>query len=542
VPISADDLRRKLAQQRAAKQTPQKPPPKAQAPRQPAKDQDALPDLPQIEQAVLQVIFANADAGFSAFEHSARKSFFVNPVNRELYNIARAFHQEQGQLDWIAFTSHLTKLGRFEELGGHRYITDLFVPPAVPPFDVLPYYIKELSENYVRRQLTIRSFALGNKAKSKTEDIAKLLNDAASSIEDLRRAGGSPNGSERFDFAELMAFDSTRDPNCLVGNRYLVRGGSSLWAGGSGYGKSSLELQLAVYWGCGVPCFGLRPVRPLKSLIIQAENDKGDMSEQLQGVIAGIDAAGDLDVQARRELIEKNLGIHRAIGQSGAAFLGLLESLIEIDRPDFIWIDPLFAFAGVDLMNAAVTGRFIRDGLFPIAAKHMVALNVIHHVGKPVRDPSSKKADAGMAEIDFQYLGFGTSEVQNAFRAVNILVPVGNTGKFRLVLSKRGERAGAKNTEGEWCRSIYLEHAKQGICWLQCEKPEKPTKPAPNLKYTGEDIREEMSVVKGWPAKALQEHMKNECGMSEKTFYRLWKDLKKSGEIKLDADENWIKI
>jgi hypothetical protein len=403
---------------------------------------------------------------------------------------------------------------------------------------MLPYYISQLSENYVRRQLIVRSFALASRAKN--EDINKLLEDMANSAEDLRRAGGAPNGSEQFSFADLMAFDSAHDPNCLVGNRYLVRGGSSLWAGGSGYGKSSLELQLAVYWACGVPCFGLRPVRPLKSLIIQAENDRGDMGEQLQGVIAGIAAAGDLDLEGRRELIERNLGIHRAIGKSGNAFLALLDSLIEIDRPDFVWIDPLFAFAGCDLTDPAATGHFLRDGLMPIAAKRMVAVNVIHHVGKPVRDPAAKKASSDMAEIDFQYLGFGTSEVQNAFRAVNILVPA-KDGMFRLVLSKRGERAGAKDTEGRWCRSIYLQHSKQGICWLQVEAPEKPTANKAALKYSEEDILDEMSMVKGWAAKALQAHMKDDCGMSEKTFYRLWKDLKTDGKIRLDADENWIK-
>jgi hypothetical protein len=520
----------------AARPVPPQPAKKDSAPR--PKDNGALPELPEIEHAVLQVIFANADQGFSTFERCGRKSFFGSITNRELYNLGRQFYQEQGRLDWIAFTAHLTKIGRFDALGGHQYITDLFVPTVTPPFDMLAYYVEQLGQSYIRRQLIVRSFSIASRAK--TDDVNQVLSDLASSVEDLRRAAGSVNGSERFEYADLMAFNSQHDPNCLVGNRYLVRGGSSLWAGGSGYGKSSLQLQLAVYWACGVPCFGLRPVRPLKSLIIQAENDVGDMGEQLQGVFAGIHATGELDLEAREEMIKKNVGIHRAIGKSGNAFLSLLDSLIEIDRPDFVWIDPLFAFAGCDLMNAEKAGHFLRDGLFPIAAKRMVGLNVIHHVGKPVRDPGSKTTGSDMSESDFQYLGFGTSEIQNAFRAVNILVPVKDTGMFRLVLSKRGERAGAKNLAGNWTRSIFLEHSKEGICWVQCEEPTKAqSKNA--LKYSIADILEEMSVVKGWSTKALQAHMKDDCGMSEKTFYRLWKDLKKEGKIKLDADENWIK-
>jgi hypothetical protein len=235
------------------------------------------------------------------------------------------------------------------------------------------------------------------------------------------------------------------------------------------------------------------------------------------------------------------VGIHRAIGKSGQAFLQLLNSLIEIDRPDFVWIDPLFAFAGCNLTDPAATGHFLRDGLMPIAAKRMVAVNVIHHVGKPVRDPQAKKSAFNMAEIDFQYLGFGTSEVQNAFRAVNILVPVGNTGIFRLVLSKRGERAGAKDVSGEWCRSIYLEHSKTGICWLQCEKPDKETAGAAKLKYTENHILAQMSVAYGFGAGELQKKLKEETGMSSATFYRLWDGLKTAEKIRLNNEEKWIK-
>ena len=39
--------------------------------------------------------------------------------------------------------------------------------------------------------------------------------------------------------------------------------------------------------GGGRPLFGIVPARPLKSLLIQAENDEGDLAEMRDGVIAG---------------------------------------------------------------------------------------------------------------------------------------------------------------------------------------------------------------------------------------------------------------
>jgi uncharacterized membrane protein len=50
-----------------------------------------------------------------------------------------------------------------------------------------------------------------------------------------------------------------------------------------------------------------------------------------------------------------------------------------------------------------------------------------------------------------------------------------------------------------------------------------------------------MSITNGWKASALQKHMREETGMSEKTFYRLWADLKEKGLIKLDSENEWIR-
>jgi RecA-family ATPase len=48
-------------------------------------------------------------------------------------------------------------------------------------------------------------------------------------------------------------------------------------------------MQAAILWGLGRECFGIVPVKPLKSLLIQAENDAGDLAEMRDGVIAGLD-------------------------------------------------------------------------------------------------------------------------------------------------------------------------------------------------------------------------------------------------------------
>jgi hypothetical protein len=59
--------------------------------------------------------------------------------------------------------------------------------------------------------------------------------------------------SEWFSIDDLMSFDREQDPDCLIGKRWICKGGSFVIQGYTGFGKSSLALQIAMSWvlGCG---------------------------------------------------------------------------------------------------------------------------------------------------------------------------------------------------------------------------------------------------------------------------------------------------
>jgi AAA domain len=65
----------------------------------------------------------------------------------------------------------------------------------------------------------------------------------------------------------------------LLGNRWLCRGGGVFIVAPSGHGKSVLTAQAAIEWGCGRVSFGIKPAKALRSLVIQAEDDEGDIIE-----------------------------------------------------------------------------------------------------------------------------------------------------------------------------------------------------------------------------------------------------------------------
>lgn len=260
----------------------------------------------------------------------------------------------------------------------------------------------------------------------------------------------------------LTNFEPENDSNCLLGNRWVCRGGSILWVGQSGIGKSSLNMQLALHWALGRPAFGVTPARPLKSLIIQAENDTGDTAEMFQGVLAGMGLSALSD---EFEAIKSNLVIIRDSVHTGEIFTQAIRRLIDQHKPDLVWLDPLLSFIGDDVSKQAVCGQFLRNWLNPIADATGVAWMMIHHTGKPSTDP---KAHKEWKASDFSYYGIGSSELTNWARGVVVLRTVGQS-QYEMTFAKRGARAGAQELDGQPATAITLEHSPRGIYWRQVD-------------------------------------------------------------------------
>src|SRR5262245_44401676 len=96
----------------------------------------------------------------------------------------------------------------------------------------------------------------------------------------------SANGADHVEIRKLAGISivdfSERQINSgdtLLGNRWLCRGAGAFIVGPSGVGKSTMAIQMAGEFGCGHPSFGIMPTRPLRVLVIQAEDDEGDVIE-----------------------------------------------------------------------------------------------------------------------------------------------------------------------------------------------------------------------------------------------------------------------
>lgn len=336
---------------------------------------------------------------------------------------------------------------------------------------------------------------------------------------------------EPIPLATLGSYDIENDPNNVLGRRWLCRGSSLVIIGQSGTGKSSLCMQLIVAWGLGVSAFGIAPQRPLRSLIIQAENDVGDLAEMYQGVRAGM----KLTAEQERDLAGR-IFLYRDTTHAGLTFIDFARRLVEKHRPDLVWADPLLNYIGDDISQQRVVSDFSRQ-LNIISEETGVIWCMMHHTGKPPKEPREHWTPSDLA-----YMGLGSSTVTNWSRETALLMrvkaPDGTPQTFQFSMTKRRIRAGLRTMDGIPTDTIFLQHAAGGgILWEQCEPPAPPAPKQPTGRYkiagrpSGFDektFREVLSSHGGTLSRENAESIAATMNVGTRTVWRWWKKLNSS--------------
>ena len=393
-----------------------------------------IPEAEQAERAVLGCLLFAPHTAFPAVTASGLTSAdFFNPTFATIFAGIQSAADAGDSLDPIALAHRLASKGV-----SYPLLTDLAT--GMPSLAPLPSWCGMVLEASRRRRLL-----------RQLQDAAKAISDGAPTgdvVADLGNAVTVASAEQglgdvkQTSFDDLLTYDTAADPNTLLGNRWLCKGGSLLINAQSGIGKSSLTMQLAIGWalhGLGLfpelLTFGLNPVRPLKSLILQAENDIGDQAEILQSVICkyGKKHCGEPEKKALNE----RLVFYRDNVHSGHEFLRVLEALIVRHKPDVAWIDPLMCYLGDDISDQKVVTEFC-NGLNRISSKTGVLLVLIHHLPKP-------REGTARTDSDLAYAGFGSSALTNWAREVITLQRVetepGQPPTCSLTATKRRLRA-----------------------------------------------------------------------------------------------------
>ena len=328
----------------------------------------------------------------------------------------------------------------------------------------------------------------------------------------------------------LATYDTSHDPNNLLGQRWLCRGGSLVVVGQSGIGKSSLCMQLMILWALGLPAFGIKPTVPLRSVLIQAENDVGDLAEMYQGVRQGMGLTS-----TQETTLNERIFIYRDTTRTGANFVDAASSLVDRHKPDLVWADPLLNYIGDDISEQSVISEFCCNLLNEVSLRTGVIWCLLHHTGKPSRDP---KSSTHWTASDLAYSGLGSSALTNWSRETAVLVRLktadGEPPTFQFSMTKRRKRAGLTDTAGQSTDTIFLRHSTRGgICWEQCEAPTEDVEKNPNRykmgrKSTFDSLAFQAMIQAHGGALTRNNVQQVAAGMkcSERTAWKWWKQWK----------------
>lgn len=371
---------------------------------------------------------------------------FYDEQAREIFRGLTQIEADGALFNAVELTERLKAGGRLDDVGGIVAIENLEVPSAAN----FPSYLAILDDRAARRE----AIQLHEREISEARNLQRPFQPAA-----------KPSPAKRLGDLKRRTAD---DPNELLRTGYLCRSGGLLLAAPTGIGKSSFAIQSQIMFALGRPMFGITPARPLRSLYVQAENDEGDLAEMRDGVIAGLDLSpGDL------ETVFANVITAQENARTGRAFFDCtVAPLLELHKPDLLWIDPALSFIGGEASSQKDVGAFLRNLLNPLLSRYNCGGVVIHHTNKPGKGEEKSAWQAG----DFAYLGSGSVEWANWARAVLAIRSLGSHEVFELRAGKRGSRIGWKDEDGKPGFARIIGHANEPgvICWREASEDETP--------------------------------------------------------------------
>jgi hypothetical protein len=351
-----------------------------------------------------------------------RPDAFYVPAHQIVYNLVIELIDQNKPIDFVSLKQGLKDRHQLEEIGGPEFLSSLF--SFVPAAANAAHYISLVREKWAART-AILDYKRRLEAAYDPKSDPKIWDPDGSYLGVM--VSRKLKGASFLDFSK-REIDASKT---LLGDRYLCRGGGAIFVAPSGHGKSVLAAQAAIELACGLPALGIKPSRPLKSVIVQAEDDDGDIIEMAQ-IVNHLELSPD-----HRKLVGNNTHVEFVNDATGDDFLSLCDGFLSQWRADLLWINPYTAYLGADIKDDGENTHFLRNGLNPILTKHDCASVIIHHTPKTnFRDTTNWKSS------DWMYSGAGAAVLTNWARAYLVIDPCEEQGVYKFIAAKRGKRIG----------------------------------------------------------------------------------------------------
>lgn len=265
--------------------------------------------------------------------------------------------------------------------------------------------------------------------------------------------------------------------NVLIHGGWGKRGGTSMHVSTMGSGKSTLQTQSVLCFNRGIPCCGLRPVRPFKMWVIQSEDDEDRVAFDRDSVAEKLAAQypdQDWNAAIRETRFLDFTGI------TGANFIETLNNELFDGKPDGVAINPFNAFFGKDPCDhAACTafwkggelGRKETEGIEAVFKRHNVWGWFFGHTAQPPQ--SAKQLRDWLNDPYSAYKACGSSATPDALRSIITFLRVPGTDTFAFNAGKNGNGLGWTDADGNrTLRAFYRWSADGKHFWCDVPKDE----------------------------------------------------------------------
>ena len=469
------------------------------------------------ERSVIGAMLIDERAAKVALEATTVDAFYVGR-NRAAFEVAAAMLGAGRKLDDLTFEFELQSHGWTKD-DVRKYIGDVMMD--TPTAANVEEYCATINECTALRNLekAAVSFHQSISARHSSKEILERLKEELATISP-RATDFDFGGVRPINIQDLLNYDFENDPTVLIEGGWMTKGGVYGVVGQTGIGKSSFLMQMTLSFAAGQALFGLRPVRPLKCVIIQGENSTRVLAREAIGIFGNVPNASTWRDTACGRVV-----IYSEARFSGQSFHRLCRWIVEQHHPEIVLLDPWYSFLGGDVNNQVHVSAWIRNGLMPLAFQHGTAFVIAHHTPKPVRDSNARAAYSGS---DWSYFGAGSAEFANACRGILTLREI-NAELFELRAAKSQEGPPLRESDEDGApavRACYIQHGVGGIYW---RRPDADALAAIQDETT-EEVKSILQIIsgpsadgRGWrytPIIKLIEHHRNCKTAAAKSFFR----------------------
>lgn len=342
------------------------------------------------------------------------------------------------------------------------------------PIDSLLTVLRNSNLERMAKQRVADTFKDFGKWADARDPLRELRGNLDALLMDADKAAAGGGDASFYDLPEAPAEDE--NPRALLGNGFLRKGHGLMIVSTSGAGKSVFSIQMVLNFALGRAFFGMKPIRPLKVGLIQAEDDVEEMSFFRANMRRAFTQDFGWTSSEFDDALKGVTITARFVGRTGAAFLDELRCWQASNRFDLVVVNPLFSYFGGDLSNGHDVAEFFREGLDPMIKNPDTGFAVvfIHHAIKPPKDKESRNTWG--ADAFAQYIGAGSTDVTGWSRASLIILPVsGHYGWARLIAAKRGGRLGWTDANGNSVQEKIICHGHAGgVYWREPDAAEIP--------------------------------------------------------------------